>query len=128
MRKLLLDTHTFLWWLQDSPRLGAEARALIAEPRNEIYVSAASLWEISIKKSLGKLQAPDGLDSAVEKEGFAPLAISLFHAERAGALAPLHRDPFDRMLVAQSQAEGLDILSADSELSRYGVKVINAAE
>lgn len=128
MRRLLLDTHTFLWWLQNNPRLGSRARELISETSNEIYVSAASLWEISIKKSLGKLQAPDGLDSAVGDEGFAALPISLFHAERAGALAPLHRDPFDRMLVAQSQAEGLEILSADSELARYGVKVINAAE
>lgn len=128
MRRLLLDTHTFLWWLQNNPRLGVRARELITESRNDIYVSAVSLREISIKKSLGKLQAPDGLDSTVENEGFAPFPISLFHAERAGALAPLHCDPFDRMLVAQSQAEGLEILSADSELARYGAKVVNAAE
>lgn len=126
MRRLLLDTHALLWWLADDPQLGQQARSLIADDRNEVCVSAASLWEIAIKKSLGKLRAPDGMDSIVEQEGFSKLPISLFHAERAGALPPLHRDPFDRMLVSQAQSEGLDILTRDAVLGRYGVKTLDA--
>ena len=128
MRRLLLDTHALLWWLSDDARLGARARSLIADPHNEIYVSAASAWEISIKKSLGKLDAPDDLDAIVEEEGFGKLPISFFHGERAGALPPLHRDPFDRMLVAQAQAEGLDIVTGDDMLENYGVRTIDALQ
>ena len=104
MRRVLLDTHTLLWWLGDDPRLGPDARTIIADERNDAFVSAVSSWEISIKKSLGKLEAPADLGAIIEDEGFSPLAITLFHGERAGSLAQLHRDPFDRMLVAQAQA------------------------
>jgi PIN domain nuclease of toxin-antitoxin system len=128
MRRLLLDTHTFLWWLIDDRRLGSAARALIAEANNQVFVSAATAWEISIKKSLGKLEAPDDLDSVVEDEGFDRLAISFFHGERAGVLPQLHRDPFDRMLVAQSQAEGLEIITADESIRQYGVKTLDATK
>ena len=127
MRRLLLDTHTLLWWLADDPQLGQGARALVADGANEVYVSAASAWEISIKKALGKLKAPDGLDSVVLDEGFSQLEISFFHGEKAGELPPLHRDPFDRMLIAQAQAEGLDIITSDAMFDRYGVKTINAS-
>jgi len=128
MRRLLLDTHTFLWWLADSDKLGSSARTLIIDPKNEIYVSAASAWEISIKKSLDKLQAPDGLDNIIEEEGFERLSVSFFHGEQAGSLPSIHRDPFDRMLVTQAQAEGLEILTSNSFIPRYGVKVINASK
>ena len=126
MRRLLLDTHTLLWWLADDPRLGHNARALIQDAHNEIYVSAASAWEISIKKACGKLVAPDDLDGILEHEGFEELPISFFHGERAGTLPPVHRDPFDRMLIAQAQAEGLDIMTADEMLKQYGIKVVDA--
>jgi len=128
MRRLLLDTHTLLWWLADDPQLGPRARALIEDGRNVVFVSSASAWEISIMKALGKLEAPDDLDGLVEEEGFEKLAISFFHGEKAGALPQLHHDPFDRMLIAQAQAEGLDILTADGMLSEYGTKTINALQ
>ena len=126
MRRLLLDTHTLLWWLADDLQLGRRARVLIEDQRNAVFVSAASAWEISIKKAFGKLEAPDGLDELVEDEGFEQLPISFFHGERAGALPSLHRDPFDRMLVAQAQAEGLDLITADPMIAKYGVKTIDA--
>ena len=126
MKRLLLDTHTLLWWLIDDASLGARARELIAAPENFVYVSAASIWELSIKKALGKLEAPDDFVSIVEGEGFEPLPIDLFHAEQAGNLPGLHRDPFDRMLVAQAQAEGLSIVTRDRDIPAYGVRVINA--
>lgn len=91
-------------------------------------MSAASSWEISIRKSLGKLDAPDGLGTIMEDEGFLPLAITNFHGERAGLLAPLHRDPFDRMLVAQAQAEGLELVTADSQLAECGIRTVNASD
>ncbi len=126
MKRLLLDTHTFLWWLTDDASLGMTARAFIADGRNEIYVSAASVWEIAIKQSLGKLEAPDDLDKVVEESDFIRLPISLFHAEAAGKLPRVHQDPFDRMLVAQTQAEGLMILTADPHIPRYGVRTVDA--
>jgi PIN domain nuclease of toxin-antitoxin system len=123
---VLLDTHAILWWLADDVRLGPVAREVIGDERNEAFVSAASSWEISIKRSLGKLDAPDDLGAIIEEEGFSPLAITFFHGERAGALAPLHRDPFDRMLIAQAQAEGLELITADARLAEYGVRTVNA--
>ncbi len=127
MKRLLLDTHVFLWWLADDPCLGPEARTLIADSRNVVYVSAATVWEIAIKKSLGKLQAPNDMGAIIEAEGFEPLAIDAFHAEQAGQLPPHHRDPFDRMLVAQGQAEGLSIVTHDRNIARYGVRVVASA-
>ena len=126
MRRLLLDTHVFLWWLADHPRLGAESRAVIREPANDVYVSAASGWEIAIKRQLGKLKVSDDLDAAVEAEGFSHLPITFFHGEQAGLLPGHHRDPFDRMLVAQAQAEGLVIVTADPKLTLYGVRTFDA--
>ncbi|WP_127475303.1 type II toxin-antitoxin system VapC family toxin [Sulfurivermis fontis] len=128
MKRLLLDTHAFLWWLADDAALGVKARAMIADGRNEIYVSAASVWEIGIKQALGKLEAPDDLEKVVEEENFVHLPIALFHAETAGKLQPLHHDPFDRMLVAQAQAEGLIIVTADEHIPRYGVRTMQAKE
>jgi PIN domain nuclease of toxin-antitoxin system len=126
MKRLLLDTQALLWWLADAPSLGPNARQLIENENNEVYVSAASAWEISIKKSIGKLKAPDDLDGVIDEEGFEKLPVTFFHGERAGELPAIHRDPFDRMLIAQAQAEGLDIVSSDGVLVRYGVKVIDA--
>jgi PIN domain nuclease of toxin-antitoxin system len=126
MRRLLLDTHVFLWWLSDDPALGAEARQMIGEPRNQVLVSAASIWEISIKQAKGMLEAPEDLEVLVEDEGFTKLPISLFHGQQAGKLPEIHRDPFDRMLIAQAQAEGLELVTADGIIPQYGVRVIAA--
>ena len=119
MKRLLLDTHAFLWWLADDPRLGANARAEIALPANQVFVSAVTGWEIAIKRALGKLEAPAGLEEAVEQEGFLHLPVSFRHGERAGALPRHHRDPFDRMLIAQCELEGLELVSADLALAKY---------
>jgi len=127
MKRLLLDTHTLLWWLADDPRLGEKARALIADATNQVFVSAASAWEISTKTALGKLDAPSDLDNVVEEEGFDKLSISFFHGQRAGSLPSIHRDPFDRMLIAQAQTEGLDIITADETIRKYGIKTFDAS-
>ena len=111
MQRLLLDTHVLLWALEDSPELGEKARRAVIDPRNEVFVSAINVWEITIKRSLGKLRGLDNLTTTVEDTGFTPLPITLFHAEQAGNLPMHHRDPFDRMLVAQAQAEGLTIVT-----------------
>lgn len=121
MQRLLLDTHAFLWWISDNPQLGEKARAAIADARNDIYVSAVSGWEIAIKKSIGKITCPDNLDSTVEDSGFLHLPITFFHGEQAGRLPPYHKDPFDRMLIAQAQAEGLTIITGDPHIPMYGV-------
>lgn len=126
MRRVLLDTHALLWWLADDPALGQAAREVIAEPRNEILVSAASVWEMSIKRQKRLLEAPGDLEAMVEDAGFGKLLISLFHAQQAGTLPAIHRDPFDRMLIAQAQAEGLELLTADETIPRYAVRVIGA--
>jgi PIN domain nuclease of toxin-antitoxin system len=126
MRRLLLDTHAFLWWLSDDPALGAEARQMIGEPRNQILVSAASIWEISIKQAKGMLEAPQDLEVLVEDEGFTKLPISLFHGQQAGKLPEIHRDPFDRMLIAQTQAEGLELVTADGIIPQYGIRIVSA--
>nr|WP_297460595.1 type II toxin-antitoxin system VapC family toxin [uncultured Halomonas sp.] len=126
MRRLLLDTHVFLWWLADDPRLGITAREIIAEPRNTVFVSAASVWEISIKRQLGKLKAPDDLERIIEDEGFISLPIAPFHGEQAGNLPMHHRDPFDRMLIAQAQTEGLVLMTADNAFPPYGIRLIQA--
>lgn len=124
MARYLLDTHVLLWWFMDDPRLGASARQAIANARNEVYVSAASGWEIAIKKALGKLQAPDDLESQAGAQGFTSLSITFHHAEQAGLLPLLHRDPFDRILIAQAQAENLALITADERIKRYEVRTL----
>lgn len=124
MRRLLLDTQVFLWWLTDHPSLGKRAKAAIADPQNQVFVSAATAWEISIKKALGKLEAPDDIRGIVREEGFVELPIGLRHGELAGLLPLHHRDPFDRMLIAQAKTEGLTIVTADEKFRLYRVKVL----
>lgn len=121
--KLLLDTHAVLWWFADSPALSAPAREAVASSA-DVWVSAASAWEIAIKRALGKLDAPDDFASALEESGFRPLPIVVAHAMAAGALPRHHDDPFDRMLVAQAQIEGLTIVTSDRHIQRYGVAVL----
>jgi len=123
---LLLDTHALLWWLSDDPSLSKHARLAIANTRNTVFVSAASAWEIATKVRLGKLPSAAELaaDFAThsEREGFEALAISVGHALRAGLLAGSHRDPFDRMLIAQAQAENLDLVSNEVVFDSYGIR------
>ena len=123
---LLLDTHVALWALSDPGRLGSDIQQLLIDPVNAAYVSAASVWEVEIKRALGKLIAPD--DFAVEclERGFDELPIRFDHAARAGALPLLHTDPFDRMLVAQALEEDLTVVSVDRAFGAYGVRMLEA--
>jgi PIN domain nuclease of toxin-antitoxin system len=122
--RLLLDTHTLLWWRDDSPRLSARARCEIADATNEILVSVATLWEISIKRVLGKLSFPDDLEEVVREESFGLLPISFKHLRRLETLPGLHRDPFDRMLVAQALTEGAPLVTNDRALLAYGAPTL----
>ena len=121
---LLLDTHALLWWLADE-ELSDPARQAIEAPENLVAVSAASVWEISIKRALGKLRTGNDLFGAVADAGFDPLPISLEHAEAAGALPAHHDDPFDRMLIAQAQLHDLVIVSRDRRFAPYPVDVLS---
>ena len=127
MSRLLLDTHVLLWWLTDDPRLGASARQTIADAQNEVFVSAATGWEVAIKRALGKLRAPDELETEIKDEGFVPLPITFRHAEQAGALPLLHRDPFDRVLIAQALAGDLILITNDEWIKRYDVRTLAAS-
>ncbi|MBV9037421.1 MAG: type II toxin-antitoxin system VapC family toxin [Acidobacteriaceae bacterium] len=124
----LLDTHALLWWLSDDPALTRAARMVIAETRNTIFVSAASAWEIATKVRLGKLPTAADLTTDfagyLQREGFQILAISGEHAIRAGLLPGPHKDPFDRLLIAQAQAENMPIVSNESLFDTYGVRRI----
>jgi PIN domain nuclease of toxin-antitoxin system len=124
--RALLDTHTLLWWLSDDPALPRTARKIIAETKNTILVSAASAWEIAIKARLGKLPAAANLVSdfcrQVESEGFDLLVISVDHGIRGGLLPGPHKDPFDRMLIAQAQAENLPVITNERVFEAYGVR------
>ncbi|MEO8570076.1 MAG: type II toxin-antitoxin system VapC family toxin [Chloroflexota bacterium] len=123
---LLLDAHTVLWWLADDPTLATGARSAITDPANDVLVSAATVWEIAIKRALGKLDAPDGLIDALEAVGFGILPINGVDAALAGTLPAHHRDPFDRMLVAQGQRLGALIVSRDPAFAAYGTDVVPA--
>ena len=119
---LLLDTNVLLWWFADSPRLRDEARELItASP--VVYVSAATTWEIEIKRALGKLKAPVDLEEALSASHFVPLAITVTHSIAAAKLPRHHDDPFDRMLIAQANLEGLTLLTGDLRLKDYRVNI-----
>lgn len=122
--KLLLDTHVLLWWLNDDPALGAERRSSIKEERNSIYLSAISLAEIAIKTSLGKLEVPPEFDDVVAVQGFDQLAFTGKHAAVLRDLPWHHRDPFDRMLIAQATVEGLTFVTADERCRGYDVAVL----
>lgn len=121
--RLLLDTHVFLWWRSQPARLSDSVRSAIATA-DLVFVSAASAWEASIKCSLGRLEIPDTLEAGVLASGFEKLLITFAHAERAGGLPPHHRDPFDRMLVAQAQAEGLTLVTHDGLMEPYDVEIL----
>jgi PIN domain nuclease of toxin-antitoxin system len=120
--KLLLDTHAFLWWDSSDASLPVALHEAIASPRNQVFVSAVTVWEIAIKRASGKLIFGKAVGNAIEKHGFVSLPITVDHAEWAGALPQLHRDPFDRLLVAQAQLEGLVLVTLDEQIQRYQVQ------
>ncbi len=123
--RILLDSHAVLWWLEDNRSLGSQCRDLI-ERADEAFVSAVTPWELGIKRSLGKLSMPEGLTDVLESDGFKSLSITAAHAELAPSLPPFHRDPFDRMLVAQAQLETLVLVTADKALASYDIEQFDA--
>lgn len=123
--KLLLDSHAFLWWLAEDPKLSAGARQAVADPSATVHVSAATVWELAIKAALGKLEL-DGADLVVEIEenDFVELPMTARHAHAAATLPRHHDDPFDRMLIAQARIEGLTIVTRDPAFRAYGVAIV----
>ena len=126
--RALLDTHAFLWWIEDNPRLSLQAREIIGDASNEIYLSAISGLEIVIKARLGRIKLPeDPVNFILEQvavNAFRVLPVYLRHALYVYTLPLIHRDPFDRILIAQSQLEDMPLITADSVIARYSVKVI----
>ena len=123
---LLLDTHVLLWWLDDHPTLSAKARTAIAHGENLVFVSAVVIWEIRIKQALGKLEIPSDFREVLDDQSFEMLDITVEHAHMVGDLAAHHRDPFDRMLVAQAKVEGLTLVTRDIFLRKYKIPLIEA--
>ncbi len=128
--RVLLDTHVFLWWIKDDPRLGSRARSIISDVDNQLLLSAASGWEIAIKSKLGKLEiAGDIIAFTYEQmqiNAISELPVQMNHTLHVAMLPDLHRDPFDRLLVAQSQLERIPILTGDTQIMAYSVEVIKA--
>ena len=126
--RAILDTHTFLWWNMDDPHLSQTAREFIGDGANEVLLSAASAWEIAIKCARGRLTLPDDPGAYVAdrmaKNRFLPLPVQISHALQVFKLADVHQDPFDRLLVAQSQLEDIPILTADTMIPQYEVSII----
>ncbi len=123
---VLLDTHAFLWWLDDNSIMSGKARKAISNPDNLVFVSAASVWEIRIKEALGKITIPKNFQAVLEEQPFEMLAITVDHAHALGMLPMIHRDPFDRMLIAQARIEKLTIITHDGLFKKYHIPVIKA--
>ena len=123
MQRLLLDTHALLWALTSPLRLNEHAREAIRDPANVVYVSG---WEIALKSNLGKLEAPDNLQAKALESGFALLNVTFSHGVQAGSLPLYHRDPFDRLLIAQAQTEGLLLVTRDARIRQYGSQTMAA--
>lgn len=120
--RLLLDTHVLIWWLADDGKLKKPARTIIADPHNEVFASAVVVWEVAIKAALGRIDTDvDEFETAIRQNGLQPLPVTLLHAARVGHLPKVHRDPFDRMLVAQASVEELRLVSHDRVFERYGL-------
>lgn len=125
--RLLLDTHVFLWWRSDAPELGVEARRAILDPGNEVCVSAVVGWEIVIKRALGRLEFDGSVAAAVAEEGFVPWPVQLGHVDALALLPEHHRDPFDRLLIAQARVDGCQLVTADPLVHGYqGVALLDA--
>ena len=125
---LLLDTHALLWWLAEPEKLSLAAQAAIADPAAEVFVSAASGWELATKARLGKLPGAErllqDLPSLLQNQGFQPLAVQLHHGVHAGGYPQAHRDPFDRLLAAQAELEGLQLVSLDPALATFPCRLL----
>ena len=128
--KLLLDTHVWLWWNTEPERLATVARRQIGDPRNEVFLSAATVWEMAIKRRLGKLPLPEAVGSYVARrlaaDDVRPLPVSVDHAAAVETLELLHRDPFDRILIVQARYEGLRLLTTDDQVLAYGSPSVDA--
>jgi PIN domain nuclease of toxin-antitoxin system len=125
--RVLLDTHTLVWWVEGREKLSAKARETMQHDDTVVLVSAASAWELAIKSRMGKFKSrelTERLDEQILEEGFVPLAISIEHALRAGGLDSPHKDPFDRMLIAQAQIEDLSVISKDKAFDSFAVRRI----
>jgi PIN domain nuclease of toxin-antitoxin system len=126
--RLMLDTHAFLWWSLDDDRLSSDARLAIADGRNDVVISVASIWEVAIKAGQGKIDLPMAVDAYVadrlRRNRWTTLAIEVRHAVRAASLPMIHADPFDRVLIAQAQVESLPIVTTDAAITRYDVETI----
>jgi PIN domain nuclease of toxin-antitoxin system len=123
---LLLDTHVLLWWLNGHPSLSKKSQAAIAEGKNLVFVSAVVVWEIRIKEALGKLEIPRNFKRVLESQPFEMLDITVEHAHAVRDLSDHHRDPFDRMLVAQAKVEGFTLVTHDVRLKKYKVSLLEA--
>jgi PIN domain nuclease of toxin-antitoxin system len=126
--KYLLDTHTFLWWNMDDAQLSSLAKEIIADGANEIFLSAATAWEIAIKTARGRLELPEDptryVSSRMNLHGFQALPVQIHHAVQVYKLPMHHADPFDRLLIAQSQIESMPLISVDAEIRKYEVEVV----
>ena len=126
--RLILDTHTFLWWITDDHRLSSRARHVIGDPSNELFLSAASAWEIAIKTKLGRLRLRERADRFIpdqlSRNSISPLPIEMSHALHTARLPDIHRDPFDRLIIAQSLLEKAPIVTADRVIRKYKVETI----
>ena len=123
---ILLDTHVLIWALENNPTLTESAVNSIVDGNNMVFVSSVSVWEISIKQKLGKLQAPDNLLEEIRLHRFTPLQINLDHAQLAGKLPHIHKDPFDRMLIGQAIVEKLVLLTRDESIAKYNLNILKA--
>ena len=126
MAKYLLDTHIFLWWMSDAEQLSQEVFDIISDGSNQIYISSATIWEIAIKEALGKLEVDADLDHAIEENGFRELKVSAICANATKKLEQIHRDPFDRMLIAQAIEGDMTLITVDGYIIQYDdVKVLS---
>ena len=124
--KLLLDSHIIVWWLDDSRQLTPAIRAAIIDPASHLFMSAASVWELALKIAKGQLKLPDDYVNRLRTDGFTELPVTIKHAVNSTRLPALHRDPFDRLLIAQALAEGLVLVTHDNIITRYDVPVLEA--
>ena len=119
--RVLLDTHILVWWLIDAEELGEKARAVVAAQENMVFISAASIWELRIKEALGKVKLPLDFAEVVQLQPFEKLSVTVAHAHAVKELPLHHRDPFDRILIAQARSDGLTLLTRDQVVAQYDV-------
>ncbi|ATC65141.1 PIN domain nuclease [Nibricoccus aquaticus] len=124
--RLLLDSHVLIWWLENPDRIAKPLRDAISDPTNDVFFSAASIWELTIKSSLNRLRLPPSFVTLLRHDGLDELEINTSHAQATASLPPIHGDPFDRMLIAQALTEGLVLATRDATIMRYDVPVIEA--